>query len=210
MHTQIEKMLMVMMLSMRSIDAQNWFAVQTEIHVCNFIPNHVRKCAKKKNMRAPKRTPRDGVRFKWINKYIGLAWNMHLVAPLAVANHSMYETIMFIQCNRWLPSDCAHTHSALFCFLLFEFNFVCLHKTCSASDQCFFFQFFQFTSNLSAIGLLSSCLCMACLVFHSQIDLDVFALLHFICWSIRVRFCCSFTSRFRSRQINDFGIVNNL
>lgn len=64
MHTQIEKMLMVMMLSMRSIDAQNWFAVKTEIHVCNFIPNHVRECAKKKSMRAPKRTPRDGVRFK--------------------------------------------------------------------------------------------------------------------------------------------------
>lgn len=32
-----------------------------------------------------------------------------------------------------------HTHSALFCFPLFEFNFVCLHKTCSASDQCVFF-----------------------------------------------------------------------
>lgn len=135
---------------------------------------------------------------------------MHLVAPLAVANHSMYETIMFIQCNRWLPSDCAHTQCALlFSSLRIQFCLLAQNMQCLGS-MCFFFQFFQFTSNLSVIGLLSLCLCMACLVFHSQIDLDVFALLHFICWSIRVRFCCSFTSRFRSRQINDFSIVNNL
>lgn len=114
----------------RSIDAQKCLHFQTEIHVCNFIPNHVRNCTKWREAEE-KEGPFQ------VNKYIGLAWNTNLVAPSVVANHSMYETIMFIQCKCWLPSYCAHT-------VCLFFNFVCLlHKNVQRSVVVLFFLSFS-------------------------------------------------------------------
>lgn len=101
------------------------------------------------------------------------------MAPSVVANHSMYETIMFIQCKCWLPSYCAHTVC-----LFFQFCLLAAQKR-AAFGCCVVFSFiFKLTSNLIVIGLriCGALWCMACLaffVFYSQIDLDAFFSLFF-------------------------------